>query len=307
MTLELMHAALSVDFRVVTFLIAGGDGDPNLLRLSAACRDMGLPFQECFHGQGLSPAFTWDIASNAPIIHNVACRADAAFVRYDVFEGLNDPRQEIWMRAHAWYQAVNGWLLSNPCVRMLNRHQSTIALNKPAMLVAASRAGLRIPETKVTNQEELISQAATTDRVTKPISGGGYCYALSEVLDDICFRDHVASCPAFIQTRLSAPEVRIYVIGRSEFAFEMRSDAIDYRVNQDAEVIPLTAVPSVIDELRTLMSSVSMDYGAADFKSDPQTGELVFLELNSSPMFARFDIETGGQIARAIVSSLTES
>ena len=42
-----------------------------------------------------------------------------------------------------------------------------------------------------------------------------------------------------MQKRLVAPEVRIYVIGQSAFAFEVRSNSLDYRVNQDAELILL--------------------------------------------------------------------
>jgi D-alanine-D-alanine ligase-like ATP-grasp enzyme len=48
-----------------------------------------------------------------------------------------------------------------------------------------------------------------------------------------------------------------------------------------------------------------MDFGAADFKTDPDTGQLVFLELNTSPMFARFDLVSGGQLCAAMVHELT--
>jgi hypothetical protein len=48
-----------------------------------------------------------------------------------------------------------------------------------------------------------------------------------------------------------------------------------------------------------------MDFGAADFKTDPETGQLVFLELNTSPMFARFDQVSGGQVCAAIIHELT--
>ncbi len=53
------------------------------------------------------------------------------------------------------------------------------------------------------------------------------------------------------------------------------------------------------------MAELQMDYGAADFKTDPETGELVFLELNSSPMFARFDLEINGQLSRAVAAELS--
>ena len=55
------------------------------------------------------------------------------------------------------------------------------------------------------------------------------------------------------------------------------------------------------------MSRLGMDFGAADFKADPDTGQLLFLELNSSPMFARFDQISGGQLCAAIIQELEAS
>jgi hypothetical protein len=52
-------------------------------------------------------------------------------------------------------------------------------------------------------------------------------------------------------------------------------------------------------ELRVLMSDFQMGFGAADFKTDASIGALVFLELNTSPMFARFDSQCDGALWRA--------
>jgi D-alanine-D-alanine ligase-like ATP-grasp enzyme len=53
------------------------------------------------------------------------------------------------------------------------------------------------------------------------------------------------------------------------------------------------------------MTRLGLDFGAADFKTDPDTGELIFLELNTSPMFAKFDLVSGGQLTAAIIQELT--
>ena len=50
-----------------------------------------------------------------------------------------------------------------------------------------------------------------------------------------------------------------------------------------------------------------MDFGAADFKTDPETGELCFLEVNTSPMFAAFDQVAGGKLAEAILETLSRN
>ena len=76
------------------------------------------------------------------------------------------------------------------------------------------------------------------------------------------------------------------------------------KVDQDAEVIFLGEVPSEVESLRVLTAKLNMDFGAADFKSDPQTGKLVFLELNTSPMFARFNQVSQGALCTAMLKTL---
>ena len=288
----------------MTLLIAGGKLDPNLSQLVAACNALAVPYVECRHGKGESPAFEWRAATGIASIEGRECMPCGAFLRHDVFEGLDTPSPKIHMRALAWHQAVHGWLLSQPSIRIFNRGHLPAALSKPATLIFAQQSGLRIPSTQVTNLELSIRVASELGSVTKPVAGGDYCYSISEILKGTEFRNQLASCPAFVQPRLVAPEVRVYVIGNHSFAFEMRSPSLDYRVHQDAEVVPMPVVPDVISGLRELMSTLQMDYGAADFKTDAETRELAFLELNSSPMFARFDMEVNGALAQSIVRTL---
>ena len=97
------------------------------------------------------------------------------------------------------------------------------------------------------------------------------------------------------------------MIGQFAFAFEVRSGSLDYRVKQDAELVLLSEVPREVGMIRELMSRLRVDFGAADFKTDPDTGQLLFLELNISPMFARFDEVSGGQLCAAIIHYLVLS
>jgi glutathione synthase/RimK-type ligase-like ATP-grasp enzyme len=218
---------------------------------------------------------------------------------------MKDPRPSVTARAFAWYQTVMGWLLSEPRIRMFSRQMSQAATNKPAALVFAREAGLRIPPTLITNEAGKLSGDRVEYMVAKPVIGGDYCYSLAEALDKTDLRSGLAAMPAIVQKRLVPPEVRIYVIGQSAFAFEVRSSSLDYRVNQDAELILLPGIPPELSMLRKLMSRLGLDFGAADFKTDPDTGQLIFLELNTSPMFARFDQVSGGQLCAAIIHELT--
>lgn len=322
----------------MSLLLAGGHHDPNLTVLANAAQtanvellDMRLPASE-------SPAFCWNLDEGAPqfqsqqmnarqndvqLMNAKQIKATGAFIRHDVFGGMTDPRPEVSARASGWYQTLMGWLLSDPSIRLFNRHISPAAMNKPAALMFAREAGLRIPPTWITNEPgkfandsldplklsslklDQLEHSQQEKMIAKPVLGGDYCYSLAEALAKTDLRNGIAAVPAIVQKRLAAPEIRIYVIGSSAFAFEVRSASLDYRVNQDAELILLPEVPQELFLLRKLMSRLGMDFGAADFKTDPDTGQLVFLELNTGPMFARFDQVSGGQICAAIIRELT--
>jgi glutathione synthase/RimK-type ligase-like ATP-grasp enzyme len=290
----------------MTLLLAGGEDDPNLAALATAARKTGIDFLELRIPSGTSPAFCWNPTEGAPRLFGRELKPSAAFVRYDVFSGMNDPRPEVNSRALAWYQTFMGWLLSEPQIRIFNRHVSQIATNKPASLVHASEAGLHIPATLVTNEVGEFGADKLDSLIAKPVAGGDYCHSLADALDKTELREGLAAVPAIVQKRLVPPEVRIYVIGQLAFAFEVRSSSLDYRVKQDAELVLLPEVPKEVSGLRELMARLGVDFGAADFKTDPETEQLLFLELNISPMFARFDEVSSGRLCAAIIQELTK-
>lgn len=289
----------------MALLLAGGYEDPNLTALAKAAQRENLAFLDLRLPAGESPAFCWNPEEGAPRLAGKKIHASGAFIRHDVFGGMKDPRPEVGTRAAGWYQTLLGWLLSEPDIRMLNRQIGQAAINKPAALALARSAGLRTPPTWITNEGARLAGNGVGAMIAKPVLGGDYCYPLAEALEKTSLRDGLAAMPAIVQKRLAPPEVRIYVIGESAWAFDVRSRSLDYRVHQDAELSLLPEVPHEVYNLRMLMSRLGLDFGAADFKTDPDTGQLVFLELNTSPMFARFDQVSGGEICAAILRELT--
>lgn len=295
-------------------LVGGGEQDPNIGRLLMAAQRKEIPLQSVQQQEALSPGFSWYLSNPTP--ENQGYYPDGtespklirgAFLRYDVFgTGVTDskPKPKVQKRALGWYQTVQGWLLSQPQVRLFNRHMSPIASNKLAALSLANQVGLTIPDTWITNAASQIQSYAPESAIAKPVAGGGFCRSLDELQKPGTFRNGKAAMPAIVQKRLVAPEVRIYVIGNHTLAFEMRSPNLDYRVHQDAQVIPVEVPEKEAKLLRQLMGKLNMDFGAADFKTNPETNEFVFLELNTSPMFARFDQESNGTVCDAMVDTL---
>ncbi|MFL6196050.1 MAG: RimK family alpha-L-glutamate ligase [Thermoanaerobaculia bacterium] len=287
-------------------LVAGGDRDPNLRALVACLEGRGEPVFFLRVGESHHPSVTWELESGRLVVDGEEVRPRAAFVRYDVFTHLADGRPASSFRAGSWYTAVTGWLAVHEEARILNRRSLHRSTNKPEALYRARLSGLAVPPTLVTNHlAELPGFAPERPKIVKPINGGGHCQRLDEVLETTPSRDGVAASPAIVQTELVPPEVRVFGIGGRFLAFSVASDDLDYRVRQSARVEALAEVPDGLAEgLGQLMDGMGLDFGAADFKTCPETGRLLFLEINSGPMFAAFDQAAGGAVAGAIADFL---
>jgi hypothetical protein len=293
-------------------LIAGGEADFNTGSVLRRARQRGMDARELLVGVA-NPALTWDFQAGELRLDGRAVRPDAVFLRYDVFPSLADPRPQVAFRAQAWFGALHGWLLAHPAVRMLNRRSNGQA-NKPFILHLAKGIGLRIPFTLVTNELDALEAIAPGlgPLIAKPVPGGGFAQGVDELLAGTQRRDGRSAAPAFVQGRLVPPEVRVYGVGEGKtrrfVAFRVESDALDYRADDAARVVhlPLGQVDAdAVEGLGRLMDALAMDYGAADFKACPDTGRLVFLEINSGPMFAAFDDVSGFAVSDAILDFLT--
>lgn len=253
-----------------------------------------------------SPAFHWDLdlsAASGPVAMpwgGARC-PQGAFLRQDVFAPMADPRPAVHERAAGWYAAVQGWVMAHAQVRTVNADMAPVAFNKPAAQMAARRVGLRTPPTWVSNDTARMRARLSSPAIAKPVAGGGLCQTLAAALQGIDVAH--SAMPALVQPQLRAPELRVFVIGDQTLAFTVDSPSLDYRAQQDATVTPCP-VPAEAEALRHLMTEFRMTFGAADFKTDPDTGALCFLELNTSPMFAHFDQVSEGAVCRALLHYL---
>jgi glutathione synthase/RimK-type ligase-like ATP-grasp enzyme len=289
-------------------LIAGGETDPNIRSLLRRARERELPVLELLAGPDRNPALTWDVQADTLVVDGREVRPSSGFMRYDVFHAMADRRPAVGFRAQAWYTTLNGWLLAHDEVRMMNRGYAG-QTNKPFMLRVAAGCGLRIPRTLLTNElDALEGMEGAAEMIAKPVPGGGHTRLLGDLLRTSARRDGKSAAPAIVQQRLVAPEIRIYGVGGRFIPFHVISDQLDYREDRSTRVEPrpLESIdPALIASLARLMDRLGMEYGASDFKTDPETGELVFLEINSGPMFAAFDRASGYAVSDGILDYLT--
>lgn len=314
-------------------LVAGGADDPNLAALLETLAREHVAVLPVLVGPGRDVAISWDLARDELRVDGRRCAPRAAFVRHDVFAHMADGRQATAYRARAWYTTITGWIAAHPEVRFLNRDAMDRAVNKAHALVLARSLGLSVPATLVSNElavarrfpaaaqetdtstaartapgdDEIAAPRETTGNIVKPVGGGDYCRRLDDVLELVDARDGVAAAPAIVQPELVPPELRVYGIDGAFFGFELQSPALDYRTSRATRVLPRPAPEQLCDGLARLMARLGLRFAAADFKTCPTTGELLFLEINTGPMFAAFDRAADAALTRAIAAFLTAS
>lgn len=264
-----------------------------------------MSYQKLLVGKSSHPALTWDLNTEQLWLDGELLQCSAAFVRHDVFTALQDGKPSSQYRALAWHTAITGWLAAHPEIVIFNRRHLNQWINKPLVLKLAQGCGLDIPHTLITNARERLDGV---EHVVKPINGGGYCEPLVEVLERTTFKDGRAAAPAIVQQRLAQPEIRIYRVGDRYFVFNVISEELDYRATPDCRVEfageAASADAELIDKLGKLLEKLGLDFAAADFKTAPETGRLLFLEVNNGPMFAAFNHASNDKLCDAMIEHL---
>lgn len=290
-------------------LVAGGRGDPNLGWLHAAAERLGIATTVLLCDPVAPPAFSWAPLSGALRIDGTEVACDAAFIRYDVFSGVAAGDAEAANVAGAWYAALSGYCAAAGLFT-LNRDIDVVSSNKPAMLYLAHLAGLAVSPTLVTNVSSDLPGPGSEEHIAKPVAGGSYVIDAAQAAESAKWINGAAAMPAVVQPRLSYPARRIYRVGGSYFAFDIGASTLDSRLDPSCRISPviLDDLPvETLDGIVRLTDRVRCDFCAIDMKTDPNSGQLVFLELNNGPMFMGYDRTSNGAMAEAMARYLCES
>ena len=283
-------------------LIAGGYKDPNIQCLLEQAANMGIKTLPLLTKKKSNPSISWNLKNGVLSVNDKNVEIRATFVRRNVFHQSGDNGS---FRASSWYSTLNGWLACNPEVKILNRKYLDRFTNKPQTLFLAKKIGLRIPDTFISNELELLGKQKRNLKVAKPVNGGGFCQEVDVLINNTELRNGKAASPAIIQQNIIGPDIRIYRIGQLYFGFQIDSDALDYRQTKIRKIQYLEKLPStLLKKLEKLMDEMGLDWGAADFKYDRKTDKYFFLEVNSNPMFSVFDRISEGILSTSIIRTL---
>lgn len=180
--------------------------------------------------------------------------------------------------------------------------------SKPYQAQLITRHGFRVPETLVTNQPDLVRQfrAEHSRIIYKSISG--VRSIVREVTDDDLLRlDRIRWCPVQFQAFVPGTNFRVHTIGGEVFPTEIQTDVTDYRYARQMEGstdLRATELPDeVADACLGLAAALELPFAGIDLKVTPE-GQVYCFEVNPSPAYSYYELNTGQPIARALAGYL---
>lgn len=281
-------------------LVFGGAKDFNMGRILLYLKNNNIPHLPIILSEDYVPSIIWDIEKDDLFIDGKRINSKAIYMRQDVFNSTGSGPD----CGNSCYATLRSWALAHPEVKMFNK--SYIGMHKAYNIHLAKQFGLEIPKTLLANKMDAFRPIPQKNNlVVKPVAGGQYTKTLEQFFDDLPNHEVDKRHPVvFLQERLEQPEMRIFCIGGTCYGFNLVSDMLDYREDKKTKVVQAEPPKDLAKKLSKLCEFLGLEYAAADFKSCAQTGKYLFLEVNSSPMFAAFDKESNGEICKAITTFL---
>ena len=224
-----------------------------------------------------------------------------------------------------WSEALEGFFAHIPFDAWMNHPSRNVtASHKMEQLTRASRFGLAIPDTLVTQHpEQLLAfwEQCDGEVVTKPLAEG-YLYREGEAADTTIYTrqvqpyhlDHIDTlvhCPTLFQQRIEKQtDVRICIVDDEVHAVAMEAtddgtaQRLDIRRHNmvDVSYSDIALPENVGAALKKLIRSYELRFAAIDVTVD-RHGTWIFFEINPNGQWAWLDLVAGTNIAEAFIRS----
>lgn len=271
-----------------TILISGNSQDSNIAGMIHVCQQVGAEVITCYTDADKARRIHWDILTDELLLDGEMIYPDACFIRYDYDAGYKARIKDDQYRARTWFHTLFDWACAHEDVRFFNRCYSSRHTDKAFVHYHARRLGLPINETCFSNDLGRWAEEDQKAWIVKHLNGGHHTILLEEFMAVADTVKVPSFWPLIIQRTLSSPELRMYRIGDEVVTLQVTSESLDYREHQDLTAELIETPKELAEPLVTLMDYLGLEFGAADFKYDPQSERFVFLEVNSAPMFVGF-------------------
>ncbi|MGQ0837730.1 ATP-grasp ribosomal peptide maturase [Actinokineospora sp.] len=226
-------------------------------------------------------------------------------------------------RAHANLEAkygLGGVLSSMPVLWVNHPARLADAAYKPVQLATASRCGLHVPDTLITNEADSVRWFAAVGKTVTKVFGsntileeGVRKIGFTRLVDDSDLADlrGIEVTTHMLQRWVpKAFEVRMVVIGEQINAAAIRTTSaagyLDWRSDYDSLTYELIDTPEdVAHGVRRLMATMDLAYGALDFVVQPD-GAWTFLEINAGGQYGWIEDETGAPLTDQLAHLLAK-
>lgn len=185
-------------------------------------------------------------------------------------------------------------------------------LNKIHQLTCAREAGLQIPHTLVSTNQQSVSafrRQRSGSIIFKSFTGSSFQFTETRRLTDemLALLPAVEVAPTIFQHEIvGTHHLRVTVVDDAIFAAQITvSDSerfLDWRLDPDPAIVSTTLDPQLEQRILGFMRRMNLRYGALDFVVG-ESGE-VFLEVNPGGQYLFVEIAAGLPISAAIAAAL---
>jgi glutathione synthase/RimK-type ligase-like ATP-grasp enzyme len=200
--------------------------------------------------------------------------------------------------------------------RVINPFAAELAARrKPYQLIMATRAGLKIPQSLVTNDQDILRgfiEQNDMQLVYKALTSVPWRVIETRRLDEEAMKNlHMLDvAPVIFQEEIvGGPDIRVTVVDEEIFAAELvpthPEAQVDWRLDPAIEPRDHILPEAISQNILTLQRSLGLRYGAYDFRINTH-GEYIFFEVNPSGQYLFVEINTGNKISRAIGQALVK-
>jgi len=191
------------------------------------------------------------------------------------------------------------------------------AHHKPYQLAIASKVGLPVPRTLITNDPDaarrFIALLGPERTVYKTFLASEQCWRETRVIRpaEVGLLDNVRFAPVIFQEYIPAvADIRVTVLGRKMIATAITAAPggyeVDYRMDLGgARYEPTTLPASTQKGIHALMKRLGLVYGAIDLRRTPDH-QHVFLEVNPAGEWRFVEDRTGQPITETMAELLIE-
>ena len=198
---------------------------------------------------------------------------------------------------------VSGTLVVNPTDAMASNG------SKPYQAQLIRAAGFKVPDTLITNEPELVQDFKRLHGriIYKSISG---TRSIVQTLEDADLPrlQSIRWCPTQFQEFVPGTNLRIHVVGEEVYPTAILSDVTDYRyarqqTGESAELVEAKLSAEWEERCVALSKLLNLPFCGIDLKITPD-GDVFCFEVNPSPAFSYYELNTGQSISAALARLL---